>query len=652
MKYFKYALFVLLVLLMVSCTSRKVIKTDKPLMPDKKPSAAKVSPEEDLFSSAEKWYLEKAYPEALNAYLKYLSAFPGSSRTAVSLLRIGDIYTVTGKPSLAVPYYQRLLANYPKNDFSQQAEIGMLTALFMIGDYQKVIESGQVYVKKSRSVDSTRRIYELLADAYSRTGLPAEAADAYCRALEKSPEADRAQITQSLYEIVSQLSVPEVFNLLNCLGSPQLKAEILLQAGRKYLARENLEDAHSVLTVLSEQFPKQEAAAQANQLLQDMKLHSGYQRHAVGCLLPLSGTYEAFGKKALKGIELAHNQFASHNPEPPLTILVKDTESDPQKTIEAVKEMAEFGVAAIIGPVATADIAAAEAQKYGIPIITLTQKDQITRIGSFVFRNFMTPGAQAEALVSYTVKNLGLRRYAVLYPDEPYGINFMNIFRAQAESAGAHVVAVQAYDPTQTDFRETLKNLSSRHSPGPDDSKSSGPGSGMESAADTATVASQSTSREFEALFIPDSPQKLAVIVPQLAYGHLRPSYLLGTSLWHSPKLIQTGGPSIQGSILPDGFFAQSTTEIIQRFVKEFQKVYQEAPGYIEAVSYDTAMMIFEIVSNPGIHLRSSVNKAILRPDGFSGVTGHYRFDKEREAQKKLFLLQIKGDEFVEISAP
>jgi len=99
-------------------------------------------------------------------------------------------------------------------------------------------------------------------------------------------------------------------------------------------------------------------------------------------------------------------------------------------------------------------------------------------------------------------------------------------------------------------------------------------------------------------------------------------------------------------------FFAESTSETVQQFVRIFQNAYKESPGYIEAVSYDTAMMMFNIIKNPNTLFRSSIIKELLRPDGYSGVTGNYRFDKDREAQKKLFLLQIKGDEFVEITNP
>jgi len=648
MKFIRYMVILLLIALLTSCAPRKVIKTERPPKLEKSSPAAAVSPGDELFSAAEKFYLENSYPEALNAFQKYMSAFPNGSRTAEALLRTGDIYTATGKPSQALPYYQRLAHEYPNNASAMQAERGVLISLFAIGDYQKVIELGQVYVKKYRSADAARQTFEILADAYARVDLPVEAANAYAQALGKSSGPDSARITQKIKDVLPQMAVSDVYALLSRLESPQVKAEILLLAGQKYLEMEKPEDAYSVLTVLTEQYPKQNEAAQALRMLQDLKTHSASQRHVIGCLLPLTGTYEAYGKNALKGIELAQNQFALLNPDASLTIRIKDTESDPQKTITAVKELAESGVAAIIGPVATADIAAAEAQKYDIPIITLTQKDQITRIGTSVFRNFMTPGAQTEALVSFTVKKLGLSRFAILYPDEPYGINFMNLFKDQVESAGGSVVAIQSYDPRQTDFRETLQTLSSRYSPVPDDSKPSGAGRRMEAAMD----ATHSSAEEFEALFIPDSPPKLAVIIPQLAYGNLRPSYLLGTNLWHSSKLIHTGGPSIQGSILPDGFFAESASETVQKFVREFQNAYKEAPGYIEAVSYDMAMMMLQIVGNPDIHFRSSIIKELLRPDGFSGVTGNYRFDNDREVQKKLFLLQIKGEDFVEIPSP
>jgi ABC-type branched-subunit amino acid transport system substrate-binding protein len=558
---------------------------------------------------------------------------------------------LSNHPGQALPYYQRIVARYPRSQSVEAAELGVIKAFYALGEYQKVIAQGQIFLKKDRSADIMCSGMEILGDAFFHSALPARAADTYARALDVSLATDSDRIAQKLKDAVSKLSTAEVLALLKRPTSPETKSRILLMAGRNYLDSGQMEDASRMLTTLTEQYPDQEAAHQAMQMLQDVKAESAYQNHLIGCLLPLTGMYETYGKKALKGIELAQNQFAQLNPDQPLTIRIQDTESDPQKTIAAVKDLSDAGVAAIIGPVATADIAAAEAQKYGIPIITLTQKDQITRIGASVFRNFMTPGAQVAALVSYVSRNLGLRRFAILYPDEPYGVNFMNLFKEQAESAGCRIVVMQVYDPSQTDFRETLQKLSSRYQPVADDAKT--PRSTANPEPEPAsTDGNPASGEEFEALFIPDSPQKVAVIVPQLAFGKLRPAYLLGTNLWHSPKLITMGGPSIQGSILPDGFFAESPLESVQQFIKTFNNAYKEIPGYIEAASYDTAMMMLQIVSNPDIHFRSSIQKELLRPEGFSGVTGKFHFNQDREVQKNLILLQIKGEHFVEITPP
>ena len=651
MKYYRYAIIFLSLTLLMSCTSRRIIYTAPLPQPGKLPPTAAVSPADELFASAEKSYLAKSYSEALSAYLKYLSSFPEGSRTADALLRTADLYMISNNPGQALPYYQRIIARYPRSQSVEAAELGILKVFFAIGEYQKVIAQGQAFLKKNRSADVTCTGMEILGDAFFRAGLPAKAADTYARTLDISLPADSERIAQKLKDAVSKLSASEVLALLKRPASPDTQSRMLLMAGQNALESGQLEAASSILSALIEQYPDQEAAHQAMEMLQNIKAESAYQNHLIGCLLPLTGTYEAYGKKALKGIELAKNQFALLHPDLPLTIHIQDTESDPQKTITAVKDMADAGVAAIIGPVATADIAAAEAQKYGIPIITLTQKDQITKIGASVFRNFMTPGAQTAALVSFASRNLGLSRFAILYPDEPYGINFMNLFKEQAEMAGCRIVSMQVYDPAQTDFRETLQKLSGRYQPVADDIKPPKGGVNPEPAL-MATDGNPASSEEFEALFIPDSPQKAAVIVPQLAFGKLRPAYLLGTNLWHSPKLITMGGPSIQGSILPEGFFAESPVESVQQFVKAFQNAYREIPGYIEAVSFDTAMMMLQIISSPDIHFRSSIQKELLRPEGFSGVTGKFHFNADREVLKHLIMLQIKGEQFVEITPP
>ena len=101
----------------------------------------------------------------------------------------------------------------------------------------------------------------------------------------------------------------------------------------------------------------------------------------------------------------------------------------------------------------------ASAQEKRIPIITLSQKENIAEIGDYVFRNFITPKMQVETIVSYAIDMLGLSRFAILYPDDKYGTGFMTLFQDEVMAYGGEIVAVEPYNPDQTDFAEPIKTL-------------------------------------------------------------------------------------------------------------------------------------------------------------------------------------------------
>ena len=100
--------------------------------------------------------------------------------------------------------------------------------------------------------------------------------------------------------------------------------------------------------------------------------------------------------------------------------------------------------------------------------------------------------------------------------------------------------------------------------------------------------------------------------------------------------------------IMPDIFFAESSLDKVQDFVKVFENTLGDKPGFIEAVAYDTAMILFQIISQPDIQFRSTVKDKLIQ-NNFQGVTGIIACDNKGELQKDLHLLKIEGDRFVEI---
>jgi ABC-type branched-subunit amino acid transport system substrate-binding protein len=105
----------------------------------------------------------------------------------------------------------------------------------------------------------------------------------------------------------------------------------------------------------------------------------------------------------------------------------------------------------------------------------------------------------------------------------------------------------------------------------------------------------------------------------------------------------------IQGAIMADGFFAGSHSQKVKDFVEKFEETFDEKPGFIEAVAYDTAMILFDLVSRNDIQSRGEIKNEIMNLQNFQGVTGATSFDHSGNAHKKLYLLQIQGDKFIEL---
>jgi len=139
------------------------------------------------------------------------------------------------------------------------------------------------------------------------------------------------------------------------------------------------------------------------------------------------------------------------------------------------------------------------------------------------------------------------------------------------------------------------------------------------------------------------------LIIPQLAFHDIEDVYLLGTKLWHSKKLVDMTKEYIQRAIIPEGFFHESTSVRVRDFVGKFEKTYSEKPGFIEAIAFDTSMILFQILSKPDVRSRNAIKNELMRFKDFQGVTGLTSFNDTGDVKKDLSLLRIKGDKFIEL---
>ncbi len=681
MKFFRNTIILLMILFSCSCAKKQIVSdVDYGKSPGGK-----------LFAKAEKAFNEKIYDSALEHYNDYLALFPGEPLAPAALLKIGAIYSARTDYEKARTAYKKIIEAYPDSSFVSDGQVEILVTYYKEGLYEDVINQADMLKDENISNVSIIRKYAIVSDAYMDIGAQSDAVYSLITAHDKSNNLERQTVITKLKKTIRLLSSSTIISLLNNMEDNGIRGYLLYQLGRNNIAEDKYEDAIIALTEFISQFPEHEGAQNAKDLIEELNKQSTYNRFSIGCLLPLSGRYKVFGDRALKGIELAMQQFGSLGINPLVEIIIEDTGADPDMAMEGVKRLAQRNVAAIIGPIITAEAAAKQAQESNIPIITLTQKDNITEIGEYVFRNFLTPKMQIEAIVSYAFDELDLSRFAILYPEENYGITFMNMFWDEVLAYGGEIVGVESYDSAHTDFATPIKKLVGLYYEIPEDLKATNEpelvedGLEMDFITDSEDVGDEDDvenlgdSEEFEngdfledieeiesnkeseeeeepqaivdfhAVFIPEGAEKAGLILPQLVYYDVEDVYLFGTNLWHSERLIEMAKRHVQGAIMPEIFFSQSASWTVKNFVSTFENTFGEKPGFIEAVSYDTAMILFDIVSRPNIRFRSSIKEGLKSIGEFPSITGPTYFEENGEAHKKLYLLEISGRKFIEL---
>jgi ABC-type branched-subunit amino acid transport system substrate-binding protein len=101
--------------------------------------------------------------------------------------------------------------------------------------------------------------------------------------------------------------------------------------------------------------------------------------------------------------------------------------------------------------------------------------------------------------------------------------------------------------------------------------------------------------------------------------------------------------------VIPDGFFRNAASENVSNFVSEFEAAYGAKPGFIEAVSYDTAMILFNLAVEPDVKTADDMKRKLLSMQPYPGVTGATVFAPNGEAVKDIYLLKIISGKFAEI---
>ncbi|MFH1594773.1 MAG: penicillin-binding protein activator [Pseudomonadota bacterium] len=603
----KSVLLFLAALLLPACA-------ELPGFPPGAPAPAVQQTEDTLFREAEASYRRHAYRQALQQYEAYLNRSPQGGHATAARLRQAELLGLLGDWQGSLRRYQSLLARQPEPALALQARYGVGRAHFKLGQYQQATQ----VLDSLTAGDLPRSLWfstqALLSEIALKQGQVSQAFSRLRLAAQDLPAGDQEWFEDLKTRVVEAATPPELEQLATLYRDSPLSAALLLRLGRLAQEGGRTKEARQWVTTLKERFPNSPEAVAAERLLAGSK-------SLVGCLLPLSGQLSNVGFRVQRGMELAAKGT-------PVELVFRDTHSDPGSVPALIQELGrDERVAAILGPLtsAAAQVAAETAQAAGVPLIALSQKEGLTLTGSSIFQAFLTPRQQVRALVSRTL-GLGIKKYAVLYPDSNYGRTFQQLFQDELAARGGELWVQSYYAPGNQDFGTVLALMQDALHDRPE--------------AQTGL-----------ALFIPDDAATIALVAGQLGGTSLRGAQLLGTNLLHNPAIPEDQRRALEGIMFPDAFFTGDPDPGVQKFLTAYRQQYGENPDYLAAQGYMVVRVMARLAESQPSLSRADLPRLLLSLKGVPELPWFQGFNPQREEEAAIYLLTIKDGAFQMVGA-
>ncbi len=668
-----------------------------------------------------------ANPEAATVALEnFLATYPRSLLADDAAEQLSQLAFAAGLQEDGMRWLGRILSRYPKSDRAPSARLRLaqleyardrraaarrLLEPLRLEDLDRAGRRAALRLRIALARTPAERMLQL---ALLRQQIRAEASERGRDPITRNRlESRLAAVDRDIKSLISKAASAELEEMLSELRDRPPSAEILLElarraldAGQLDLATRWIEGAGSSVTgdvgrgelrLLTERLAvlREAALAEADlpplrELAERARPETRGARGTLGVVLPLSGDFASFGKESLHGILLAAHVFSAGDGEnadrfgenadgadsaagpgrghgdEEIRVVVRDSGGDPARAAAAVRELAaDPDLVAIVGPIFSAEsLAAAEAaEAVGVPLVTLSTREEVPSGRSEVFRTRTTPGDEVGALVRHAFEELGATRFAVLYPRTRYGRGMRKLYWDAVMARGGTMVAASSYDPEATDFsgpirdmigyrfltrwerkalveRKKILRAARRLEP--------------EDAALLRTAAYSILGPEveplppivdFDVLFIPDTWETIALIAPALAFHEVQGVRLLGTSDWVDEGLLRVARRHVSGAVISAPFHAESDIPLVEEFVAYYRAVFDEEPDAYAAQAYDaTNLVLVQLAS--GRTDREDLREGLLDTRAFPGATGVLTMRPDGNARRRPFLLGVSRGRF------
>jgi ABC-type branched-subunit amino acid transport system substrate-binding protein len=328
------------------------------------------------------------------------------------------------------------------------------------------------------------------------------------------------------------------------------------------------------------------------------------ERSRVALLVPITGPNAGVGQSIANAANLAVLDTGGRG------VRITTYDTGPGAAAAAARAIAE-GNRLFLGPLLAEDVRAvqATARAAGVPVIAFSNDESVAGEGTYVMG--FSPSQSIARVVAYA-KSRGAMRFAGLVPTGQYGRTASTALIRAAEAAGGTVGSIQSFDRSPRALNAAITRL------GQD-------GQG------------------YDAVLIADSGRIAIAAAPLIRRNGGADAHLLGTELWNTEPSLAASAP------MNGAWFASVPDATYHGLVTKYRQRFGRAPYRLASLGYDAVLLTVRIARDwrAGTPFPA---RALLDPDGFSGVDGAFRFVRNGVAERALAVQQIGPGGFTVVS--
>jgi ABC-type branched-subunit amino acid transport system substrate-binding protein len=337
-------------------------------------------------------------------------------------------------------------------------------------------------------------------------------------------------------------------------------------------------------------------------------------------------------------------------------IRIVDDGAEPATALKKVKQaLAQDSVVAIIGPLLSANAATVAAwmseKAPNIPLITPTATDVgIAEMGKNIFQLNVSAAKLASSIAEYSMNCLQINEFAIMSPNNDYGVLMANEFQRTIERKGGVILAIQNYAEGLPNYQSEFELLKARKYTL--DARRMAMNKGDKVSTNYKMVVNPKTEESafnFPAVFIPSTnPKDAGLMVAQALFNKLKVTHLLGSSGWHGKEFLLNAKKQAEGSVFSTAFFPSYESENGKRFSESFKLKWQREPDIskVAGLSYDAIRIVASVLNSGAV---GSLPEEILRKKEYNGVYGKISFSGNG-ANESVEIIAVEQGKFTEKS--